>query len=168
MAITRYCTETDITRRWSTYGLSQLSQHTEVSDNSTDSDVINHSIDYASGFEIDARVLNRGYSQANLALSGTVNMICIELALCHLVTTRGNPVPADQEKICNDIREYLTQVGNGSKNLPGVPFSKKTYPSVQNFRVDRRWPATKVRRLDSSSTQNESVLQRLDAIYDDW
>lgn len=160
---TVYCTQAEMERRFSAYGVQQFADHDF--DDIADDDVVADSIQQASD-EINMACFPRGYAADKLTASVTIKYWAVALALCYLCENRGNPPPESLERKCEEIRGKLADVAAG-KDLPGVAISQSNHLAMHNLEVDRRYPNRNVRVEKDTSTPVRTTLPEFTSNYDD-
>jgi len=164
MAITPFCTISDVEVLWSEFGVDE------------------RLIDEAGGTEVSgladsclelvtSKIMQKlcmRYDLTHLQNSAWVKWCCATLTAEMLGMRRGNPVPLSIVAEADRYREDLTAISHMQLNLIGdtgvplparaIPGSSGHLPAVSNVRIDGRYQNAKVRRVDATSTQLPSVL----------
>lgn len=157
MAVTPYCTDTEVAQIWSRYGVDA-----RVDDNE-DEDVIDtpevgteDAMIERATVEINAYLLQR-YTVAVCAASGWCKWVAALFACVYLAERRGNTVPTAMQKDFDRYLEMLKAIAAGTMPLiaddgPAAPAFDST-PLVSNLTIDRRMNRSKIRRTNENSTQ---------------
>ncbi len=168
MAVTAYCTTTQLTQLWSQFGMNVRLDDNE--DGLADSGVADAVIE-KSTTTVNRYLLQR-YTVAVCAASAWVKWCTAVIAACDLARRRGNPVP---EALADEEQRYLEALANilaGKENLvtdDGVaPPALDNTPTVSNMMIDGRYRRAKVRRIPATSTGGTQSGGRLQNNVNDF
>lgn len=157
MAVTPYCSNTEVAQIWSQYGVDA-----RIDDN--DDDDVLDAPEVGTGdamieratVDINIYLLQR-YSVAVCAASSWVKWVAALFACVYLAERRGNSVPKAMQTDYERYLEMLKAIAAGEMALiaddgPAAPAFDST-PIVSNLTIDRRMHRSKIRRTDDNSTQ---------------
>lgn len=109
------------------------------------------------------RVLLGRYSLTSITSNQWVRWCTATLVAEFLCLRRANPVPASIAEDAKEYRDTLLQIGNMEADLfddaglpvaqASIPGSVSDLPAVSNMTIDGRFQRSKLRRIDSISTQ---------------
>jgi phage gp36-like protein len=160
IATTKLCTQADMERLLSVYGVQAFSDHEQTG--VADVDVVVDCIDQAS--EEILMYLHERYLEADLQTSPLVNRWATVVAATFLCQRRGNPVPdslqSEWVRIMDPVAGLCHQISNGTRALPGIPLRCDMRPSFSNLRVDRRFLNNKTRVTKSNSSDSPTTLRQ--------
>lgn len=125
MAVTPYCSLTDLQDRLSDEGV-----NLRLDDKPT---VYSKVINRAST-KIDQYCRPR-YTTANLAVSDWVKEAATTISVFMLCGRRGNPPPAAIAADYEELIDWLKLIASGARNLPDVPMRKTEVPVLSNVRT---------------------------------
>ncbi len=151
-----YCTEAEMKRRFSTYGITAYADHDE--DGVSDTDVTDDSIIRATE-EINLYAMQQ-YSEVGLASSRLIKRWCTDLAVFFHCELRGNPVPESLQREYDRIMAELERVRAGILQIPGLAKRGDLRPSFSNLTVDRRYPRSIIRNVRVTSSEIPSVVRQ--------
>ncbi len=167
MAVTAYCTTTQLTQLWSSFGMTVRLDDNE--DGLADSGVADAMIEKATT-TVNRYLLQR-YTVAVCAASAWVKWATAFIAACDLARRRGNPVPEAMEEECQRYLDALQNILDGKENLitdDGVaPPELDNTPTVSNMTIDGRFRRAKVRRVETTSTGGSQSADRLQSNTND-
>lgn len=152
--MTAYCTQSDLIKRFSTYGVEAFSDHDETG--AIDTSVVADVIDEASA-EIDMYCL-RFHTEEVLADVRWIEHACVTIALKLLCECRGNPVPESLLARYDEIIKKLERIRDGQDQLPGAALRSDLRPGFSNITIDRRFRFSRARVVKTNSTQRDSTL----------
>lgn len=152
MAVTQYCTETQLNEFFSAQGITDYADHDD--DNVADTNVVNNAIDEASE-HINLYARER-YAVADLQSSTMVTRWCVKLACYFLCMHRGNPPPDILAVEFERITTVLDQVRMSKMEIPGVQLKDSLVPTFSNLTVDRRYRRSTVRVTRQNSSKESS------------
>lgn len=160
MALTTYCTDEDIDRLLSSYGVASFADHDE--DGSEDTGVVLDCREQASE-EINLYT-RQWYLVAGLSSSALITRWCTVMSAYFLSYRRGNPPPESLQiefnRIVDDQDSLLQRVHDGNMRLPGVALDYDARPSVSNVTIDRRFARSKIRVDERTSSDSPTTLSR--------
>jgi phage gp36-like protein len=152
MALTPYCTATQLDQIWSDYGVTLRADDYE--DNQRDDGILDAVIEKATA-DVNLYLLQR-YSVAILADNTWVKWATAYIAAVALGRRRGNGVPQPLLEEMERYIEALKQIQAGTIELPGdsgiVTPTFDQLPSVSNMTIDSRFGRNNVRRVERTST----------------
>ena len=82
----------------------------------------------------------------------------IDLAVCYVVTMRGNPANPSFQMICDDAIVAMEKVAEGKLRLD-IPLALDVRPSVTNLTVNRS-SRERVQRIPHTSSDNDQPMRQ--------
>lgn len=168
MAVTVYCTATDVGYIWSTFGITV--REDDDFDGAADTGISAAMIEKAT-VDVNRCLLGR-YTVAVCAASAWVKWATTIMACCDIARRRGMPVPEPLEAECQRYRDILERIRLGEEDLTtdtGVaPPALDNLPFVSNLTPDLRYKRAKIRRVPTTSTGGNQTSGRQQHVQDEY
>lgn len=169
MAVTPYCTSTNVERVYSTFGVTSATD--DDFDGDSDDDIVDDLIEKATS-DVNRYLFPRGYTVAVCAASTWVKWCTAVLACNDICRHRGNPIPLPLAEEAQRYRDALQAILDGNADLTTddgmAPPSLDNSPTVSNLTVDGRYPRAKIRRVPSTSTGGHQTAGRKEHVMPEY
>ena len=161
-----YCTVGDVQSILGIPGVSQaVDDDRNRAQSPAEAQYVSDMIDMAASV-MDMYLLRR-YTAAELAGNAWCKWCNAQLAVCRILSRRGNKPPKSQIDECTEYRDMLRAIAAGQAAVPDASLASNPGPAVDNYHVQfgRRRP---IRTTDSQSSRPipSSPLRPSDHRYD--
>ena len=164
MAMTAFCTDLQLERYMSSYGVISYSDNNQ--DGATDTLVVDDCKTY--GMQFLVGILAQRYTYALLTTAPMMAELAAIIILRELCLRRGNAPPASLEARYHEITDkdaLLDQIAKGRVQLVDtngdlIRMNTSNLPSHSNLMIDRRFSERQQRVISGSSNTTPSKLRR--------